>query len=47
MTPGEMLTTLSIMWSVLVLQYPDAEHDEILKHIEALQLLIFRLNDAL
>lgn len=46
MTPNEMLMSLSRIWKACV-EYPNADHEEILKHIEALQLLIFRLNDAL
>jgi hypothetical protein len=42
MTPNEMLQLLSQLW-VACLDYPEAEHYWILKHIEGLQKLIFRL----
>lgn len=45
MTPSEMLMSLSCIWKSVVEEYPEAEHDEILKYIESLQLLLFRLND--
>lgn len=43
MTPNEMLMDLSRVWKAVVEKYPEAEHEKILEHIEALQLLIFIL----
>ena len=42
MTPNEMLQLLSRLW-VACLDYPEADHYRILKHIEELQKLVFRL----
>jgi hypothetical protein len=41
-----MLRTLAEIWTTCVIEYPAADHAEILKHIEALQLIIFGLKDA-
>lgn len=41
MTPGEMLKMLSSIW-IACTEYPDVEHEEILRHIEGLQMIIFR-----
>jgi len=43
MTPNEMLQVLSVIWMTCVVEYPKADHKEILKHIEKLQLIIFNL----
>jgi hypothetical protein len=43
MTPNEILMSLSCIWKAVVEKYPEAEHEKILEHIEALQLLIFHL----
>jgi len=42
MTPNEMLQMLSTIWAACA-EYPDAEHGEILGHIEKLQSLVFQL----
>jgi hypothetical protein len=43
MAPNEMLQALSQIWLTCAKDYPEADHEAILKHIEALQLLIFGL----
>jgi hypothetical protein len=43
MAPNEMLQALSQIWLTCAKDYPKADHEAILKHIEALQLLIFGL----
>jgi hypothetical protein len=43
MAPNEMLQALSQIWLACAKDYPEADHEAILKHIEALQLLIFGL----
>jgi hypothetical protein len=43
MTPSEMLMSLSCIWKSVVEEYPEAEHGEILGHVEVLQSLIFKL----
>jgi hypothetical protein len=43
MTPNEILMNLSSIWITCVIDYPEANHMEILKHIEALQMLVIQL----
>ncbi len=43
MTQNKMLMTLSQIWASCVLNYPGADHEEILKRVNALQMLIFEL----
>ena len=43
MYPNDMLIALSQIWLNCVTNYPKADHDAILRHIEALQMLIFPL----
>jgi hypothetical protein len=43
MSPNEMLRALAVIWTACAVDYPDADHQEILRHIEALQLIIFSL----
>lgn len=45
MTPDEMLRMLSQIWFACA-EYPEAEHYRILKYIEELQKLIFRLEEG-
>lgn len=42
-TVSEMLQVLSGIWRSTVTHYPEAEHEEILIHIEALQSLLFHV----
>jgi len=42
-TVDEMLQALSGIWRSTVTHYPEAEHEEILIHIEALQSLLFHV----
>lgn len=42
MSPNEMLLALSRIWHSCV-EYPEADHAAILRHIESLQLLVFGL----
>jgi hypothetical protein len=44
MTQNQLLMMLTEIWKSCVLDYPDADHGEIFRHIEALQMLIFRLD---
>jgi|ADurb_Ile_03_Slu_FD_contig_41_48528_length_434_multi_1_in_0_out_0_2 hypothetical protein len=41
--PGEMLIALSSIWVACTRDYPEADLDAILSHVEALQMLIFPL----
>jgi hypothetical protein len=43
MSPNEILMTLSRIW-LSCADYSDADHAAILRHIEALQLLVFGLD---
>ncbi|MFA6282359.1 MAG: hypothetical protein WCY05_07675 [Candidatus Omnitrophota bacterium] len=46
MTPNAMLMALSAIWNSCVVNYPTADSEEILRHIEALQLIIFGLKGS-
>lgn len=49
MTINDMLVALSQIWITCVTSYPDITPDEItemLNHVEALQLIIFRLDKS-
>lgn len=43
MSPNDMLQALADIWATCVTNYPEADHTEILRHIEALQLIILGL----
>lgn len=43
MTKNEMLQALSQIWLNCVQNHPDADHDKILEHLHALQVLIFEI----
>ncbi|HBC92648.1 MAG TPA: hypothetical protein DCZ10_07015 [Pelotomaculum sp.] len=43
MSPNDMLQVLADIWATCVIDYPAADHAEILRHIEALQMIIFGL----
>lgn len=43
MTPNDMLMGLSQIWLSCASEYPEADLEAILKHIESLQLIIFGL----
>lgn len=42
-SPNDMLRALADIWTTCIVDYPTADHAEILRHIEALQLIIFGL----
>lgn len=42
-TPNDMLMSLSQIWLSCASEYPEADLEAILKHIESLQLIIFGL----
>lgn len=44
MSINNMLMALSQIWINCVINHPEANHEEILKHIEKLQSIIFKLN---
>jgi len=45
MQPNDMLQALSRLWYAC-LEYPEADHEAILAHIEALQVMIFDLRQV-
>jgi len=45
MSINDMLMALSQIWTNCVINYPEADHEEILKHVEKLQSIIFGLRD--
>lgn len=46
MQPNDMLQALSQIWLNCVQSHPDADHEAILAHIEALQVMIFDLRQV-
>jgi hypothetical protein len=44
MSPNDMLRALADIWATCVIDYPEADHAEILRHIEALQGIVFGLD---
>lgn len=44
MSPNEMLQALSRIWLACVVEYPEADHGLILRHVEALQVLVFGID---
>jgi len=45
MTPNEMLKALSAIWLSYAGGYMNDDYEDVLKHIEALQEIIFKLEE--
>ncbi len=45
MSPNDMLRALADIWAACVIDYPAADHAEILRYIEALQGIVFGLRE--
>jgi hypothetical protein len=42
---NKMLILLSQIWRDCVINFPEADHEQILEHIQALQSIIFKLKE--